>query len=313
MGRQGVRATWDQVPAAVRDRVESLIGARVLTATNVGGGFSPGPAARCDLSDGRAVFVKAAGLDLNPISPGMHRREGAVLSGMPPEVPAPSLIGVIDDGDWVALVIEWIDGRIPTAPLPSNDVDRLLRVVDLLGQTKAHAALQPCFEAHSFLFGHWRLLAEQPPPGLDRWTLDHLQHLVDLESDVGQAVNGDRLVHLDLRTDNVIFADAGSEHDVVVDWPGACSGAGWVDLVCLLPSLELDGAPACEEVFAQQRVAASAKPDDVNALLAAVAGFFTRMSLLPAPPGLPTLRAFQAAQGEVARRWLAERCTWRRF
>jgi hypothetical protein len=38
-----------------------------------------------------------------------------------------------------------------------------------------------------------------------------------------------------------------------------------------------------------------------------VAGFFTRQALLPPPPGLPTLRAFQRAQGEVARAWLARR------
>jgi hypothetical protein len=35
------------------------------------------------------------------------------------------------------------------------------------------------------------------------------------------------------------------------------------------------------------------------------AGYFTERSLRPAPPGLPTVRLFQAAQGEVARRWLA--------
>jgi hypothetical protein len=37
-----------------------------------------------------------------------------------------------------------------------------------------------------------------------------------------------------------------------------------------------------------------------------MAGYLTHQSLQPAPPGLPTLRAFQAAQGAVARRWLSE-------
>ena len=46
---------------------------------------------------------------------------------------------------------------------------------------------------------------------------------------------------------------------------------------------------------------------DVDAELAAVAGFFTARALEPPPPGLPTLRPFQAAQAEVARAWLAER------
>ena len=43
----------------------------------------------------------------------------------------------------------------------------------------------------------------------------------------------------------------------------------------------------------------------------AMAGFFTAEGLRPAPPGLPTLRAFQLAQGEVAQRWLSYRTGWR--
>jgi hypothetical protein len=53
--------------------------------------------------------------------------------------------------------------------------------------------------------------------------------------------------------------------------------------------------------------AAAASEDEVTALVAAVAGFFTYEALLPAPPGLPTLRGFQEAQAVEARRWLAER------
>jgi hypothetical protein len=43
-----------------------------------------------------------------------------------------------------------------------------------------------------------------------------------------------------------------------------------------------------------------------TAILCALAGYFTSQALLPPPPGLPTVRAFQAAQGQVARRWLAD-------
>jgi hypothetical protein len=41
-----------------------------------------------------------------------------------------------------------------------------------------------------------------------------------------------------------------------------------------------------------------------------VAGYFVVHGLDPAPPGLPTVRAFQAAQGEVALTWLRERLGW---
>jgi hypothetical protein len=43
MGRHGVRTSWGDVPATIRDRVEELLGARILAADNVDGGFSPGP------------------------------------------------------------------------------------------------------------------------------------------------------------------------------------------------------------------------------------------------------------------------------
>jgi hypothetical protein len=61
------------------------------------------------------------------------------------------------------------------------------------------------------------------------------------------------------------------------------------------------------EFFSMHPASRAAVPASVDAVLAAFAGFFTWNALQPPPPGLPTLRAFQAAQGEVARRWLAER------
>jgi hypothetical protein len=45
-------------------------------------------------------------------------------------------------------------------------------------------------------------------------------------------------------------------------------------------------------------------------LVAAFAGFLVSHSLQPAPPGLPTLRAFQGAQGAVALEWLERLTGW---
>ena len=64
------------------------------------------------------------------------------------------------------------------------------------------------------------------------------------------------------------------------------------------------------ELLARSAAARAAAPAAITAVVAAVAGDFTCQSLLPSPLGLPTLRGFQAAQGEVARRWLAERTSW---
>jgi hypothetical protein len=62
--------------------------------------------------------------------------------------------------------------------------------------------------------------------------------------------------------------------------------------------------------MARHPASRDADPDVVTALLAAVSGYLTQRSHLPPPPGLPTLRAFQGAQGEVARAWLQRRTGW---
>ena len=59
-------------------------------------------------------------------------------------------------------------------------------------------------------------------------------------------------------------------------------------------------------LLTRSRAGRAASPAGVTATVCALAGYFTERSLRPPPPGLPTVRAFQAAQGEVTRRWLAQ-------
>jgi hypothetical protein len=67
-------------------------------------------------ADGRRVFVKAVSADQNPESPEMLRREAAVAAVLPDGVPAPGLLGFLDDGHWVAGVYEHVGGRLPRLP-----------------------------------------------------------------------------------------------------------------------------------------------------------------------------------------------------
>ncbi len=96
----------------------------------------------------------------------------------------------------------------------------------------------------------------------------------------------------------------------MVDWPHARVGAPWVDMVFFAPSVAMQGGPSPEELLARHPHARRAGTDALTAVVAAIAGFFTREGLQPDPPGLPTLRAFQAAQGDVARSWSARRTGW---
>lgn len=300
----------------MRARIDEIAGSPVVAPTNLDGGFSPGPAARCDLADGRRVFVKAAGTALNPFSPAMHRREAKVLSALPDDHPSPHLIGSVDDGDWVALIVEWVDGRMPVAPIDRPDLDRMVAVAERLadvGNGLRPDGVETFEQRNAALTGHWsRLLDEGAEVGdrLDPWSRAHLHQLAELEAPALAASAGEHLLHVDLRTDNVLLSGVTADRDIVVDWPSAAIGAAWIDLLCMMPALHLDGGPPPSEVFAATRLGRSADDDAVNAFLAAFAGFFTRQALMDPPPGLPTLRTFQAAQGRVARRWLGDRMRW---
>ncbi|WP_070012341.1 hypothetical protein [Streptomyces abyssalis] len=103
-------------PAADRDGgLENVLGGKVTATASLPGGFSEGVAARLELSDGRRAFAKAADVTAAPAEGATHRREGVVASRLPSGAPAPRLLGIHDDGEWVALVFEQAAGDSPSS------------------------------------------------------------------------------------------------------------------------------------------------------------------------------------------------------
>jgi aminoglycoside phosphotransferase len=304
---QGARLPWSELPTGVRAAVERRLGARVVDAATQPGGFSPGVAARLRLDDGRRAFVKAVGSSPNPHSPELHRGEARIAAALPPETPAPRLLFHHDDGDWVALVFEDVPGREPELPWRGDELERVLAAVAELSEALTPAPLEvpPLSERFGEMFRGWRILAEAGgAPGLDRWAGASLAALAELESGWLEAAAGETLLHADVRADNVLITP---ERVVFVDWPHASLGAAWVDLLAFVPSVAMQGGPKPWEIFDVHPVARDARPGHVDAMLAAVAGFFLQRGSLPPPPGLPTLREFQRAQGDEALAWLRRR------
>lgn len=303
----GRRLSWDEVPARIRTAIESLAGGAVVDAATQPGGFSPGLGARLSLDDGRRVFVKALNGAQNPDSPDLHRAEARVTAALPRSAPVPRLLEVYDDGDWVALVYENIVGDHPQLPWVG---DELARVVDAIA--RLHDVLTPCpvpdigaVVAHPDLFCGWRTLAANAPAPLDDWSRRHLPALAEIESRWVDVADGATLLHLDLRADNMLIRPDGTV--VFLDWPHAARGAPLLDVIGFAPSVGMQGGPDLDWIVDRHPATAAADPDDVLVLLTALAGYFTESALRPPPRGLPTVRAFQAAQGAVARRWLADR------
>ncbi|HEY2551028.1 MAG TPA: aminoglycoside phosphotransferase family protein [Streptosporangiaceae bacterium] len=310
------RVSWQDLPEAVRTWAQDVLGAPVTGAVSQSEGFSPGAAARLTLADGRRAFVKAVSSAANPHSPDLHRREAQVTAALPAGAGVPQLLGSYDDGTWVALLLTDVDGRHPAQPWQLPDLGRVISALDgLHGRlTPAPDGFPPVAQQHAAAFTGWRQLAAADRGelavgrgGLDDWSARNLAGLAELESRWADAAAGDTLLHCDVRADNVLLSDAGV---VFVDWPWACVGAPWIDLVLFAPSVTMQGGPQPEWVLASSRTGAAADAEPVAAVVAAMAGFLTWQALQPAPPGLPGLRAFQRAQGKPARAWLRRLTGW---
>ena len=285
--------------------VEDVLGADVVQAHSQPGGWSPGVAARLVGADGRRAFVKAVCADADPFTPGMHRREAVAVAQLPKALGSPRLLGSYDDGTWVALVLEDVEGRTPELP---QDIAAVLAALDRLADVPAPDGLAPVAESLADDFGGWRRLAERDAD-LDPWAVAHLDQLVALEDRWPQAAHGDRLLHLDLRTDNMLLRPDGTV--ALVDWAWAAAGNPVLDLICLLPSASMSGAGDPEDLVRSTAAARAADADEVTCLVGAFCGRMEDHARRPPPPALPTVREFQAAQARIGRAWLQARTGWR--
>jgi aminoglycoside phosphotransferase (APT) family kinase protein len=311
---RGARLHWEQLPERVRHALEARLGSPVTDSNTQPGGFSPGVAARLRLADGRRVFVKAISNQPNPDSPAMHRREARIAAALPASVPTPRFLWSYDDGDWVAIVFEDIEGWTPATPWRSDELRRVLDALTPLVEslTPSPITLDTIAQRLREPLQGWRTLraAQVDDDGLGDlpdWVRSNLEPLAALESEWEAASAGETLLHFDLRADNILLT---SDRVLVVDWPHASLGVGWMELLQILPSIAMQGGPKPWEIFDSHPLGRTAPEREVTAVLAAVAGYFIRQSRLPAPPGLPTLRAFQHDQGIPALEWLMRRTGW---
>lgn len=316
---QGVRLGWNDLPGQVREVIEEKLGSPVISVASQPKGFSPGLAARLVTADTQRVFVKAIGPEPNPDAVTFHRREARIASLLPASAPVPRLLwslGDHSDTGWVVLAFEDVDGRHPAQPWEHEELTRVLDALVTLNDTLTPSPIPPgSVPTAGDVFAKnilgWRRLQQAEAATLarlDAWTGRHLAELAALEATASEAVAGDTLLHADIREDNLLLTP---EAVWVVDWPHACVGAAWVDVVAFAPSVAMQGGPAPEAILNYHPAARQADPDAITAAIVSLAGFFTYQSLLPPPPGLPTLRQFQATQGDVARAWIAERLGWK--
>lgn len=303
----GQRLAWQELPERLKDWVADVLGAPIVMADSQIGGFSPGTADRVQTAAGDRAFVKAVSSTQNEFSPGLHRQEARVVAQLPRTRHIPALIAVYDDGDWVAVVFEDIDGHPPSLPWRLDELEAVMTALDelahLLTPSPLHQ-LDSMVDAYAEPFAGWERIRSNRPPALDGWVQAQLDDLVEMSTRGLRALAGSTLVHGDVRADNLLIRPDGSV--VVVDWPWASNGASWVDRLFLLVNVDLHGGHDPDRWIAQH-LGHVVEPAEITYVIAGLCGYFTDVARQPPTRGLPTVRAFQADHARSTLAWLRRR------
>ena len=303
-GRTAQRLTWPHLPPAVRALVEDRCGSPVVDAVSQGGGFTPGFASVLTCADGSRHFVKAASNKAQRPIAADYREEVRKLRALPPGLPAARLLWA-EDGDWVVLGLEYVEGRAPRRPWRTADLDATLDALEVVARELTPVPEGLLLERFADEMAGWPAYWEhvaRTRPGLP-----HLADASALAARFAEASAGDTVVHTDIRDDNTIVRPDGTA--VFCDWNWLVSGAPWLDTLFLLIGPRGDGLDT-DAVLAARPLTRDVPPEYVDIMLALVIGYFFKSADDPVPPTSPHLREHQRWQGEVLWQWLVERRGW---
>lgn len=268
------------------------------------GGFSAGLASRLTFADGRRLFVKAVQESADGTY-ALYVREAEVLGAIPRSLPAAHLVEAFTADGWAVLLIEDVEGRHPERSAASPDTAHVLDAIADLSRASTPNTLPRLSDELQDDSGSWRRLEEA---GLLQTTTPWCAQNVDLlrtaAERVGTAVAGDRLLHADLRADNILIEASGRAR--LLDWPWAARGAGWEDALLYLLDLRVEDAAADVRPLLDHPVFTGSDTADHIALLSAAGGAWFEKCRLPAPAGMTTLRDFQRREAIAATDWIAE-------
>jgi hypothetical protein len=274
----------------LRSAVARVTGARPVSWLPRHGGYAANERWSVELDDGRRVFVKHG---VAPTLAEHLRDEHRVYRELNARF-MPRLVGFDDGGEWPVLVLEDLSDAEWSWTWTDERVAAVRATLDELHALPPPAWLPRPGEQIWSLSDGWDQVAADPEPFLslglvDRGWLD--AHLDELRAASEAAeVDGDELIHFDVRSDNLCFARGRA---VLVDWNLASRGCATLDVAFWLPSLHAEGGPPPWELL--PRAAEYA---------ALFAGFFGCRAGQPPPPTAPTVRAVQRAQLVVALAWV---------
>ncbi len=268
--------------------VADLLGSRPVARRRVEGGYTPAERWVLELDDGRSVFVKAA---VNDLTAGWLRDERRMYAAL--ETPFMPTLLAWADGDRPILILEDLSAASWPPPWTDERVASVLGTLDEVAATPPPSWL-PDARSSGFLERGWHDVKADPTPLLSTrivssaWLDAALPTL--LAAADGARLDGDQLLHLDVRSDNICFRADGSA--VLVDWNLAVVGNAQLDVAFWLPTLVAEGGPAPGTIL-----------PDAGPESAFVTGFFAARAGQPPIAGAPAIRPLQLEQLRHALPW----------
>jgi hypothetical protein len=323
--REG-KPDWENVPSSLRAKIEACIGEPVRAADIVWGGFGPSATFVLTGESGARYFCKGTHPGQTPQGHAALLRERYNYEHFPEiEAFGPRYIGGVDDGDWHMAVLDYVPRAQNVPPWVGDLADRTIALVARFHKASPERAarkLTPVQDLVGFnpfrVTEGWVSLAKIPEhqaqfaalfvdeDAAHLWLTANGEPLAGMEARA-ETIGGPRSwLHLDIRSDNLVFAADGSVK--LVDWPIFAYGPSLLDIAFFLPSLAGEGGPACaESLRLYEREAGKAfDPEDVALAAVTVAGFFAARAGAPEIPVLPRLRWVQKLQLFPALDWICQ-------
>jgi hypothetical protein len=317
------KPAWADVPAGLRERIAALIGEPVAGGEIAWGGYGPTASFVLTTASGARHFCKGT-------HPG-NTKEGhaAVLQECANLMRFAELArfgagyrGMVEADGWHLAVLEFVPRGADVPPWTPHAVEQVFARIaafhaatpaearNALGDRLASDLLAKAQNWHSLRDPamHGRFIALFEDAGAAAGWLDaHLDRLIARTQD-GAALGGPHgWVHMDIRSDNMIFAADGRL--LLIDWPVLSWGPQLLDVAFFLTSLEAEGGPACAEGLRRYEEAAGVvfAPGDIATAATIVAGFFAARAGEPEVAALPRLRGLQKSVLFPALRWTCAR------
>ena len=293
----GVRLPYERLPAAVRCWAEELLGAPIVQARTQVGGMSPGCAARLTAADGSAAFLKAVSSGQNPDTPTLFRHEITVQRVLPRAPYRPAMIASYDDGDWVGMLLEDVEGRYPdfsgagvTSAADTSAVwSAVRRQARELTPAPPGLSITTAAQNAQRWAERWRIVAADPQRYLPGWAAAQAGSLLnDHVLPLPASLVGASLCHWDVRNDNLLIRPGGEV--VIFDWGMARIGPAWADEFVL--ALEWAGSPAIDGYLTQITRDHDVSGRVLTDVLIGLAGSLAWRAGQPPLPGLPNLADF---------------------